>query len=218
MIAIISLARAGSVRIPGKNWKPFLGKPLFEWTAETMRQLQNNTNIFHLYVMTDAQPIKNIAKNYNINIIDEPSYLSGNVHGGNESFRYIHNHLNGKYDTYILLQPTSPIRNLNLIRKWIVNFSKSNKNSGFSAMKVDKYCYNNTGPINFNYNNRTCDGTAETQVYIENGSFYIFKKEILNKKHIIDYNSYIIFEDDKIIDLDTFQDWKRAENEYKNNT
>jgi len=59
-VAIIP-ARAGSKRIPGKNIKSFVGKPIIVWSIEAAK----STGIFdRIIVTTDSQKIANVANKY----------------------------------------------------------------------------------------------------------------------------------------------------------
>ena len=59
-VAIIP-ARGGSKRIPGKNIKPFLGKPMISYSIGAARE----SGVFdRIIVTTDSQEIAEIAKEY----------------------------------------------------------------------------------------------------------------------------------------------------------
>lgn len=51
-------ARAGSKRVPGKNIRPFLGKPLIQWTLEFARMYQYFDEVL---VSTDCEQVMQIA-------------------------------------------------------------------------------------------------------------------------------------------------------------
>ena len=54
-------ARGGSKRIPGKNIKPFCGKPMIAWSIEAAKKSQ----LFdHILVSTDDQEIAEVAKTF----------------------------------------------------------------------------------------------------------------------------------------------------------
>ena len=58
IIAVIP-ARGGSVRVPNKNIRDFLGKPMIQYTIETLISSQ----IFdHIFVSTDSLEIANVAR------------------------------------------------------------------------------------------------------------------------------------------------------------
>jgi len=209
-ISCISLARKGSKRIHGKNFKSFCGKPLIHYTAEIMEKLNLKS-----YIMTDFDDIKNYVSNNfnNVKIIDMPERFGLDKHDVNGSIKYIDSIV--KADIYILLQATSPIRNFNLVSLWIDDFLKNDKESGFSVKKLDsKYIWNEHGKcINFDQSLRDGNGTKKNNIYAENGAFYIFKKSAIDKKHIIT-DSRIVYFDDYLIDLDTVEDWVKAEKLY----
>ncbi len=90
-----------------------------------------------------------------------------------------------KADIIILLQATSPIRSLYLANKWITKFMASDYTSGYSV----------------------CNGRS-------NGAFYIFRKEQLQETNIRDSFS-MLFEDYYDIDIDTQEEFDRAEEKIK---
>lgn len=74
VIAVIP-ARGGSKRIPRKNIKLFQGKPLIAYSIETLK----NSNLFdHIYVSTDDQEISEVATSFGAEVpyLREPN-LSG---------------------------------------------------------------------------------------------------------------------------------------------
>lgn len=58
VVAIIP-ARMGSVRIPGKNWCDFHGKPMLQWSIETA---QRSRLFDRIYVSTDGEEIAAVAR------------------------------------------------------------------------------------------------------------------------------------------------------------
>jgi CMP-N-acetylneuraminic acid synthetase len=70
-------ARGGSKRIPNKNIKKFLGKPLIYHTIKAAI----NSKIFDkIVVSTDSKKIKNIAKKYGAEVpFIRPKRISGDV-------------------------------------------------------------------------------------------------------------------------------------------
>jgi pseudaminic acid cytidylyltransferase len=75
MVIAIIPARGGSKRIPGKNMKPFLGKPLITYPLD---YLTSSPNVSKVFVSTDSERIKNIALEYGPDVpFDRTSELSG---------------------------------------------------------------------------------------------------------------------------------------------
>lgn len=111
-IAIIP-ARGGSKRLPGKNIKPLLGKPLIAWSIEAALA----SELFDLVlVSTDCQEIASIAEQYGAIVPGlRPSALASDRATTND----VVTHMVGKVEeiwggvkSITLLQPTSPLRKI----------------------------------------------------------------------------------------------------------
>lgn len=72
MIAAILIGREGSTGFPGKNVYPLLGRPL---VAYPLMAANAAPSIDRVYVSTDSEAIKQIAREHNAIIIDRPDYL-----------------------------------------------------------------------------------------------------------------------------------------------
>jgi len=72
MIAAILIGREGSTGFPGKNVFPVLGRPL---AAYPMMAAQAAPNIDRIYVSTDSEAIKVIARDFGAVVIDRPEHL-----------------------------------------------------------------------------------------------------------------------------------------------
>tara|TARA_B100000686_G_C16713695_1_gene930704 strand:- start:294 stop:1001 length:708 start_codon:yes stop_codon:yes gene_type:complete len=183
-IAII-LARGGSKTIPQKNIKSFCGKPLIAWSIE---QAKKSKNIKNVWVSSDDKKILSISKKYGAKTILRPKVLSKNTSTSVSAWLHAIEEiekLNGKIDTVIALQPTSPIREISDLDKGISKFQKDNLDSMFSASKIgDFYIWRKKGKsfssINYDFLNRPRRQDFEEQ-YVENGSFYIFTPKIIKK-------------------------------------
>lgn len=210
-ICLISLARKGSKRIHGKNFKDFCGKPLVFYTAKLMEMLKYDS-----YIMSDYQDLQNYVFNNfdNIKIIAMPDRFGKDKHDVNGSIKYIHEIVNA--DIYVLLQLTSPIRDYNFIKTWIEDFINNDFETGFSACELDNKYYwdENVNCLNFDQSNRDGNGANKKRIFVENGSFYIFRASAIDKKHVIT-ESRKIYVDLYNVDLDTKEDWKNAEKLYK---
>lgn len=209
-IAIISLARKGSKRIPNKSFKNFCDKPLITYTLDIMKELKE----YESYVFTDFPEIKEcIKKEYSkINIIDMPEEYGRDKHILMESLRYMDDKI--KADMYVLLQPTSPLRFPVIVQQAIDIMVKNEKyKSGFSVFELPKKYYWMDSSINFNQNIRDGNGCEKKPLFVENGSIYIFRKEVLKYNHVI-VHPFAKFIDKFIFDLDTEKEWVQAEKFY----
>lgn len=110
IIAIIP-ARKGSKRLPDKNKKPLLGKPLVFWTID---QAKKSKLIDRIVVDSDDVEILELADKMGVDCFIRPPELAKD---SSSIYDVIFNELDyikekeGKeYDVIVLLEPTSPLR------------------------------------------------------------------------------------------------------------
>ncbi|MBF0249315.1 MAG: cytidylyltransferase [Alphaproteobacteria bacterium] len=72
MIAAILIGREGSTGFPGKNVFPVLGRPLVSYP---LLAAQKAPSIDRIYVSTDSEAIKTIARDLGAVVIERPDYL-----------------------------------------------------------------------------------------------------------------------------------------------
>jgi CMP-N,N'-diacetyllegionaminic acid synthase len=111
IIAIIP-ARGGSKGLPGKNIKPFGGKPLIAWTIEAGLSSQY---IDEVMVTTDCEKIAEISKNLGAKVpFLRPAELSTDTAISIDVIRhavtYYEENFGEIFDYVALLEPTSPLR------------------------------------------------------------------------------------------------------------
>lgn len=185
VIAII-LARGGSKGIPGKNIVDFCRKPLIVWTIE---QLQQTKGLHSIWVSSDSEAIFSISKTCGVEIIHRPVEISGDSatseSGWLHALEIIENKI-GKVDIVVAPQVTSPLRESHDIEHGLTDFQKQNCDSMFSCSVVEDLFYWEKMPdgtlrsVNYDYRNRSRRQDTPKQ-YIENGSFYLFKPEVLKQ-------------------------------------
>jgi len=184
-IVAIILARGGSKGIPRKNLMNFCGKPLVYWSVQ---HALDTKEISSVWVSSDSDEILKTIKKYGANPIKRPKNLSTDTAQDEEGYLHAINEIeanNRKIDLVVALQPTSPIRESSDIKRGIKKFTKANYDSMFSCAIIgDFYIWekfrNKLRSINYDYKNRTRRQQFKEQ-YVENGSFYIFKPNILKK-------------------------------------
>lgn len=181
----IILARGGSKGITGKNIINFLGKPLLAWTIE---QCKSAADISSIWVSSDDEHILNIAKKYGAKTIKRPENISGDLATSESAWLHAINYLNEndiEVDAILAPQVTSPLRETSDIDDAIQKFIMGNYDSMFSASLADDLFFwenslDSLMSVNYDYKNRKRRQDFKMQI-IENGSFYIFKSEILKK-------------------------------------
>ncbi|MCS7244076.1 MAG: acylneuraminate cytidylyltransferase family protein [Candidatus Calescibacterium sp.] len=107
-ILCIIPARGGSKRLPRKNVKPLLGKPLISWTIE---QAKRSKYIDRIIVSTEDEEIAKISEQHGIYIpFLRPVELAQDNTPTINVIEHVINKLEKKPDIIVLLEPTSPIR------------------------------------------------------------------------------------------------------------
>jgi len=221
VVAVI-LARGESKGIPKKNIIDFCGKPLIEWTIRHCKE-GGSTSV---WVSSDSFEILKIAKNCGANTILRPDDLSQDISTSESSWlhalNYIEKEVNEKIDWILAPQITSPIRESSDIKKGIELAINSKYDSLFSSSIVEdlffwQYENNNLCSVNYDYRNRKRRQDAPKQ-FIENGSFYLFKPEVLKK-----YNNRfgkrigkVEMEFWKMFEIDSKEDLELCKAIYKN--
>lgn len=181
MVAIIP-ARAGSKGIKNKNIIDFCGKPLLAWSV---RQALITEGIKSVYVSTDGEEIAETAEKYGAKVIWRPDNLSGDNASSESALLHAVSQIPGEPDTIVFLQATSPVRRLYDIGNAIDEFKETRLDSLFSMSLLEDYCIWKKSDtllesISYDYKKR---GRRQERdpLYLENGSLYIFKTELLKK-------------------------------------
>ena len=221
-IAVIP-ARGGSKRIPKKNIKIFYGKPLIAYSIEVAKK----TNLFDkIVVSTDSQEIAEIAIEYGADVpFLRPKELADDFTGTEavtkhalEYFKY----QGEEFDFLCTIYATAPLLQENYLKDGYEKLKNSNAINAFSATSMPfpiqrtfKLTKNGRCEMFFPEHYRTRSQDLE-EAYQDAGQFY-WKK--INKQ-----SNEIMFGKDSIPiilprylvqDIDTLEDWERAELMYE---
>ena len=109
-LAIIP-ARGGSRGVPGKNIRLLQGQPLISWSIQAAQQA---TSVDRILVSTDNDNIASIAKAYGAEVLMRPAELATDEATTLSVIRHVAAEILSA-DTFIILQPTSPLRDKGLI-------------------------------------------------------------------------------------------------------
>lgn len=210
---VIIPARGGSKRLPNKNSLLFDGVPLL---AHSILYAQKNEDIVDaVFVSTDDEKIKKIALKYGAKVIDRPIALSGDLEPTVSALKHCLESINNEsIENVILLQPTNPLRPVNLLN---VAFSIYKNNSCDSLVtitrnyqKFGKIIHEKFVPFNYEVGQRSQDLEP---IYYENGLLYISKAENIVKDTIITKNAFPFEVNHPFaaVDIDTQEDFDYAE-------
>lgn len=214
-------ARGGSKEIIRKNIKLLSGKPLINWTIETV----NKTKLIDkLIVSTDDLEISEIAKKAGAEVpFMRPDEISKDDTPGIEPALHAIKQITD-FEWLLLLQPTSPLRSVEDIDGIISFCRKNNSPSAVSICEVSEHPYHmyhknkhfNLQP--FVVDRPKFSGRQDfSPLYITNGALYLAKVDWLLKTKSFIGSETLGFEMpiNRSIDLDTEYDWNIAEQELK---
>ena len=221
---VIVPARGGSKRIPNKNSKELLGKPLILYTIENLIESKIFTSII---VSTDDNKIIELCKAYTQITIDiRPSELSDDYTKTLDVIKYIiHKYLSLKDDkiTIACIYPTSIFLNQKIIQEISNKFI--NKLSDKFLVGLIEYGHpiqramklvsdENYQMVNNEYiNTRTQD---LEKYYFDSGQFYFASKKVwLKSVNILNNVNGFVLSAKNFQDLDTMDDWNIVESKMK---
>ena len=207
-LAIIP-ARSGSKGLKDKNIIELCGKPLIAYSIEAAV----NTNLFdRVIVSTDSEIYAKISRQYGAEVLMRGEELSND---NSTTYMVLEDILKNKildtYDYFVLLQPTSPMRNAQHIIEAVEKFEQKFKRFDFLvSMKESEHAKVLVNPIDedeslkffdINFSNYRRQGYKD---YSPNGAIFIAKPDsYLKQKHFFGARSlsYIMQAKDSV-DID----------------
>lgn len=215
-------ARGGSKGVPGKNIKPLNGIPLVYYSIDMARKFAIDKNIC---LSTDDPNIINkiYAEKKLIIPFTRPAELATDTAGTYEvlihGIDFYENQNKLKYDTLVLLQPTSPFRTaadvknaLNIFDKtkhdMVASVCESKANPYFTLFEEDNEGFLAQSKKSIFTRRQDCP-----KVYEYNGAVYIINVESLKKMNINEFSRIkkSVMKKENSLDIDTPLDWEIAE-------
>jgi len=167
--------------------KDFCGKPLLAWSIE---QAKSAKTVSSVWVSSDSDEILDVAKQFGAGIIRRPDEISNDSASSEAAWLHASSVLEKQdisVDVVLGIQATSPIRNTYDFDEALKYFELNHYDSLFSCTELNDFLFwkqdkeGNYYSCNYDYKLRGRRQGRDSQ-YLENGSFYLFKPEIL-KKH-----------------------------------
>jgi len=215
-IDAIILARGGSKGIPNKNIINFCGKPLLAWTILQSRATKLITDV---WVSSDNQEILSIATKYGAKLIIRPEEISGDKDTSESAWLHalteIEKNTEESIDYILAPQVTSPLREKEDFSLGIENIIKNKADSLLSVAEIeDHFIWEKDESekfisVNYDYQDRKPRQQIKKR-YLENGSFYITKPEILKScnNRLGGKIAVHIMEQHKMFQIDNIEDVK----------
>jgi pseudaminic acid cytidylyltransferase len=221
-VAIIP-ARGGSKRIPRKNIKDFYGKPLIAYSIEVALA----SKLFEkVIVTTDDEEIATIAKEYGAEVpFLRPKELSDDFTGTqdviNHTVEYLKNN-NELYDYVCTIYATAPL----LQKQYLIEgFEKLKSSTAINAFSATSMPFPIQRTFKVNKNGRCEMFTPKhymarsqdlEEAYQDAGQFYWKRLSIKSDEIMFGKDSIpVILPRHLVQDIDTFEDWERAEVMYE---
>lgn len=220
MLAIIP-ARGGSKGLPNKNLRLLNGKPLICYTIEASL---NCSFVTHVLVSTDSEEIAEVARKAGAWVPSlRPDELATDTATSIDVYLYTLDLLKKSYsldfDSFIVLQPTSPLRSLADINQAIDMFKHNNADSVISYTKEEHPVYwhkriDDKGRISNIFPENNFSNRQEFPVtYYPNGAVYIFKTNLIieGRKYYTHNTLAYIMPRNRSVDIDDLDDFLFAE-------
>lgn len=212
-------ARGGSKGLPRKNVLPLGGRPLIAHSIEVAKQVEGVDRVF---VSTDNNEIKRIAREFGAEVIDRPEELATDNAPEIEAWRHAITYLKGKgedFDIFLSLPATSPLRNKSDISTCltalghdidaVITVTPASRSPYFNMVSRDSEGYSSILMPSSGYARRqdvpeTFDIT--TVAYVVRPEF-IFKHNSLFEGKV----KSVVVPKERAVDIDDYWDFKFAE-------
>jgi CMP-N-acetylneuraminic acid synthetase len=211
IVALVPM-RHNSQRVPGKNYRPLAGKPLYQHIVETLLTVPA---INQVAVDTDSEPIMDGLRQHfpDVKIINRPESLRADTIPMNEILIYDTGQVQA--DFYLQTHSTNPLLRPETVSRSIETFLANYPayDSLFSVTRLQTRLYDRNGKA-INHNPRELLQTQDLPpVYEENSCIYIFTRQnLVAKKHRLG-NRPFLFEmnADEAWDIDEELDFSIAD-------
>ena len=181
IVALVPM-RHHSQRVPGKNYRPLAGKPLYQHIVETLLAVPE---IGGILVDTDSQPVMDgLRRDFpQVQVIDRPEGLRADTFSMNEIL--LHDTAQVEADFYLQTHSTNPLLRPETVRRAIQAFLADYPvhDSLFSVTPLHTRLYDQHGHA-LNHDPKVLLQTQDLPpVYEENSCIYIFTRENLVRRH-----------------------------------
>lgn len=222
-LAIIP-ARGGSKRIPGKNTRNFLGKPIIAYSIETAME----SGLFEeVMVSTDSKEIAQIAESYGARVPFMRSKANADDYASTTAvlIEVLNDYKEKSGCTFsysCCIYSTSPLLKKECLDQAYQKLVNEDYDTIFPVVEypypIQRALKVKNGQVEY-YNPEY--GSVRTQdlekAYMDSGQFYFFKSTSLlkNKKLKRGRVGCIKLNPSEVQDIDTLEDWKIAELKYR---
>lgn len=181
LIALVPM-RHHSQRVPGKNYRPLAGKPLYRYIIETLLAVPEVNGIL---VDTDSEPVmEGLRRDFpQVQVVERPAHLRADDIPMNDILLYDTSLVEA--DFYLQTHSTNPLLRPETISRAIQTFLAAypTYDSLFSVTRLQTRLYDQHGRA-LNHNPNELLQTQDLPpVYEENSCIYLFTRENLVRRH-----------------------------------
>lgn len=219
----IITARGGSKRIPKKNIKDFLGKPIIAYSIEAALK----SGVFdEVMVSTDSEEIAEVAKKYGAKVPFLRSNENANDFAGTrevcKEVLDAYKAEGKEFDMFACVYPTAPFLTGEKLKEAVEKLEKSD---AYSLVPVVQFSFPpqrgviiRDGLMQFEHPEFAQSRSQDLEpIYHDCGQFYILKtKEFLEEFALVTSKTLpFILPEEEVQDIDNYSDWAIAEMKYK---
>ena len=213
-ILCIIPAKGVSKRIPGKNLRDLVGKPMLAHILETAKSVQG---IDRVIVSTDSRDVKKVAEEYGAEVpFIRPKALTADDVTTQQvlqhALEWLDEHESYMPDYVLLLYPTSPLLKKERIAEAITIAKKRDSDSVVSG-SLDKghYWIEVEGGWERLYPKKQLNSQYQIPLFVENGAIYLTKSKFISKQYVADKADIVLMDADENVDVDYPEDFERVE-------
>ena len=216
-------ARGGSKRIPRKNIKPFMGKPIMVYSIEAALE----SGIFdEVMVSTDDEEFAEVARQYGASVPFLRSEATANDYATTVDVLLevieTYKQRGMEFDTICCLYSTAPF----VTSERLKEASSKLSDSVDACFTMVEYSYpiqrslriNVVGQVEMKYPEHLKSRTQDLEkVYHDAGQFYFVKTKTLIEEKTVwcKHTAPLVLSELEVQDLDTLTDWQLAEMKYE---
>ncbi|HVM73382.1 MAG TPA: acylneuraminate cytidylyltransferase family protein [Candidatus Paceibacterota bacterium] len=210
VVALVPL-RGGSKSIPYKNIKEIGGMPLAYWV---LKAATDSPSISEVYVSTEDPKIKEVVESLGlgVKVIKRPEELAQDLTTTDAVMMHFMQEV-PDFDILFTIQATSPLTTEAELEAALDHFLKNDHDSMLTGVRTKRFFWTDDGVAhNYDYKNRPMRQQFKGTI-MENGAFYITKKETLEREKNRLGGSIGVYEMPPhfAVELDEPEDWVEVE-------
>jgi len=223
VIAIIP-ARSGSKGLPGKNIKLLAGRPLIAYSIMAARLARN---IDRVIVSTDSPRYADIARQFGADVpFLRPVEISGD---SSTDYEFIEHFLKWlqqndecQPEFMVHLRPTTPLREIHYIEAAVELMKKKQQatalrsvhempESAYKMFETEGEFLKQVGSASYDLDSANLPRQAYPKTYKANGYVDVLRTSFVTKNRKLHGNRVLAFITDRIIEIDTQEDFEYLE-------